>query len=45
MCCERNIDLHNVFFDYTQAFDCVYRNNIIECLVQYNFPAKLIRLS
>jgi len=27
-----------------RLFDCVYRNKIIECLVQYKFPAKLIRL-
>jgi len=44
MCSERNIDLHNMFVDYTQAFDCIYRNKIIECLLQYKFPAKLIRL-
>jgi len=44
MCCERNIDLRNIFVDYTQAFDCVYRNKIIECVVQYKVPAKLIRL-
>jgi hypothetical protein len=41
---ERNIDLHNIFVDYTQAFDCVYRNKIIECLVRCRVPEKLIRL-
>ena len=44
MCYERNVDLHNIFVDYTQAFGCVYRNKIIECLVQYKVPAKVIRL-
>jgi Reverse transcriptase (RNA-dependent DNA polymerase). len=41
---EHNIDMHNILVNYTQAFDSVYRNKIIECLPQYNFPAKLIKL-
>jgi len=37
---EHNTDLHNVLVNNTQAFDSVYRNNILECLSPYNFPAK-----
>jgi sorting nexin-29 len=28
---EHNIDLYNIFVDYTHAFDSVRRNKIIEC--------------
>jgi ribose 5-phosphate isomerase len=30
--------------DYTQAFDSVNKNKIIECLKQYRIPIKIIRL-
>jgi hypothetical protein len=43
-CYEHNIDIHNIFIDYTHAFDSVKRNKIIECLFQYHVPVKLIRL-
>jgi sorting nexin-29 len=43
-CHEFNIELHNIFTDYSTAFDSVYRNKIIECLLKYGVPAKLIRL-
>jgi hypothetical protein len=43
-CHEFNIELHNVFIDYTQAFDSVYRGKIIQCLNKYNIPSKLIKL-
>ena len=36
--------MHNVFIDYTQAFDSVYRDKIIQCLNKYNIPSKLIKL-
>jgi len=36
--------LHNVFTDYTQAFDSVYRDKIIKCLNNYDTPSKLIKL-
>jgi len=42
-CFEHNIDQHNIFFDFTQAFDSVCKNKI-ECLAQYKIPAKLVRL-
>jgi hypothetical protein len=44
-CHEYNIDLYNIFVDYTQAFDSVNRNEIIESLMQYDIPSKIIRLS
>ena len=43
-CHELNIELHNVFVDYTQAFDSVYRDKIIKCLNSYEIPSKLINL-
>jgi hypothetical protein len=43
-CHEFNIELHNIFIDYSRAFDSVYRNKIIECLLKYGVPTKLIRL-
>jgi len=35
--------LHNIFIDYTQAFDLVFRDKIIECLNKYEIPSKLIK--
>jgi hypothetical protein len=43
-CHEYNIDLCNIFIDYTQAFDSVNRNKIIKSLMQYDIPSKTIRL-
>ena len=43
-CHEYGIDLHNMFIDYTQAFDSIKRNKVIECLTQYNIPGKLQKL-
>ena len=41
---EYGIDLHNMFIDYTQAFDSIKRNILLECLPQYNMPEKLQKL-
>ena len=38
------VELHNAFVDYTQAFDSVYRDKIIQCLKKCNTPSKLIKL-
>jgi hypothetical protein len=43
-CYEYNIESHNIFIDYSQAFDSASRNKIIECLPKYDVPQKLIRL-
>ena len=43
-CYEYSIDLHNMFVDYTQAFDSVNRYKILECLLQHKIPAKLQKL-
>jgi hypothetical protein len=43
-CREFNIELHNVFIHYTQAFDSVFRDKIIKCLNKYEIPSKLIKL-
>jgi hypothetical protein len=41
---EYNIDLYNIFVDYTHAFDSVYRNKLTEYLKKFDVPDKLIRL-
>jgi hypothetical protein len=42
---EYNIDLHNVFVDFKQAFNSVDRPLISECLTEYKIPRKLMRLT
>jgi hypothetical protein len=44
MTLEYNIDLYNIIVYYTQAFDSVNRNKIIESLMQHDIPSKTIRL-
>jgi hypothetical protein len=39
-CYEYNINLCTIFVDYSQAFDSVSRNKIIECLTKYEAPKK-----
>jgi hypothetical protein len=43
-CHEYNIELNNIFIDYTHAFDSVHRKKILECVKQYEVPSKLIEL-
>jgi hypothetical protein len=33
-----------MLIDYTQAFDSIKRSTVLECLIQYNIPAKLQKL-
>jgi hypothetical protein len=39
-CYEYKIELHNIFVDYSQAFDSVNRNKIIDSLTKYKVPKK-----
>jgi len=41
---EHNIDLYNIHVDYTHAFESVHRNKIIERLMKFEVPDKLIKL-
>jgi retron-type reverse transcriptase len=43
-CYECNIELHNVFIDYTQAFDSTDRNKVLDNLKYCDVPIKLISL-
>ena len=43
-CHEYNIDLHNIFIDFSQAFGTVNSDVIYNSLTKYNVPDKLIRL-
>jgi len=36
--------LHNVFIDYTQVFDSLYRDKIMKFLNIHDIPSKLIKL-
>ena len=38
-CYEYNIDLHNIFVDYIQAFNSINRSKVIDSLNQYNIPS------
>jgi hypothetical protein len=44
-CYEYNIDLHNIFVDYIQAFDSINRNKVTDSLNQYNIPSKLKKIN
>jgi len=41
-CHEFNIELHNLFIDYTHLFDSFVGDKIIECLNKFEIPSKLI---
>jgi hypothetical protein len=43
-CHEYNIELHNIFVDFSQAFDTVNRDVIYNSLIKHNVPNKLISL-
>jgi len=43
-CSEYNINLHNIFIDFSQAFDTVNRVVIYNSLIKHNVPDKLIKL-
>ena len=43
-CHKYNIDLHNIFIEFSQAFDMVNRDIIYTSLIKYNIPDKLIKL-
>ena len=38
-CYEFKIELHNIFIEYTKAFDSVYRDKIIKCLTTMKYQA------
>jgi len=39
-CHEYNIDLHNIFIDFSQAFDTINRDIIYNSLIKHNVPDK-----
>ena len=41
---EKCYEYNNIFIDYTHAFDSLKRNKILDSLIQYKIPPKLIRL-
>jgi hypothetical protein len=43
-CYEFNIEIHNVFIDYSLAFDSIIRDSISKVLYTHKIPPKLINL-
>jgi hypothetical protein len=43
-CHEYNIDLHNIFIDFSQVFDTINRDITYNSLIKHNVPDKLIKL-
>ena len=43
-CHECNIELHNVFIDFNQAFDSIHRSTVTKVLKEMQIPGKIIRL-
>jgi len=42
-CHECNIELHNVFIDFNQAFDSINRSTVTKVLKEMQIPGKIIR--
>jgi len=43
-CHEHKIDLHNIFIDFSQAFDTINMDILYNSLIKHNVPDKLIKL-
>jgi len=43
-CYEHNIELHNVFIDFNQAFDSINRSTVIQALKEMQISGKIVRL-
>jgi len=43
-CYEYNIELHNAFIDYNQAFDSINRSTVIKVLKEMQIPGKIVSL-
>jgi hypothetical protein len=44
-CYEYNIDLHNIFVDYIQAFNSINRKKVTGSLNQYNIQSKIKKIN
>ena len=42
-CYEHNIELHNVFIYFNQAFDSINRSTITQALKEMHIPGKIVR--
>ena len=43
-CHEYNVELHNVFIDFNQAFGSINRSTVTKLLKEMHIPGKIIRL-
>ena len=42
-CYEHNIELHNAFIDFNQAFDSINRSTVIKVLKEMQIPGKIVQ--
>jgi len=42
---EYNITIHQLFVDFKQAYDSLYRNELFGIMMEFGIPEKLIRLA
>jgi hypothetical protein len=43
-CYEYDVDINMLFIDFKQAYDCIYRNKLIEIAYSSGIPRKLAQL-
>jgi hypothetical protein len=42
--CEYRVDIHQLYIDYKQAYDTIYRAELVEIMKEFGIPMKLVRL-
>jgi hypothetical protein len=42
--CEYNVDMHQLYIDYKQAYDSINRAQLVEIMKEFGIPKKLVWL-
>jgi hypothetical protein len=42
--CEYNVDIHQLYIDYKQAYDSINRAQLVEIMKEFGIPEKFVRL-
>jgi DNA-binding transcriptional regulator PaaX len=42
--CEYQVDLHQLYIDYKQAYDTIHRAKLVEIMKEFGISMKLVRL-
>jgi hypothetical protein len=42
--CECNVDIHQLYIDYRQAYGSINRAQLVEIMKEFGIPKKLVRL-